>query len=80
MFLSNEHLEAAYYEPPDSMISLDEWEGQGYTEHESIPGGSRGKREIELHLPLKIWLPRAATWARALVAMSHTIANATIAL
>jgi hypothetical protein len=52
-------------------VHPDEWE-DGYSEHEIIKTGLRGKT-LEVTLPEAVWLPRAILWAQALDLMSRLV-------
>ena len=58
-------------------FSLGELNGEPYPDWEPIPGGRRGRREVNIHLPLDVWYPRVLLWSQALQAMSGVLLDRT---
>lgn len=50
-----------------------EFDLTSYPTHEQITIGVRRSKLIILHLPPKIWMPRAQSWVQALHALEHFI-------
>ena len=51
-------------------VSLQEVQTEGYPTQEIIRSGRRGRKELQITLPIEIWLPRATRWCQALEAMT----------